>query len=717
MNITILKTYALVHPYLKLVQEAGDENKRELGFLARSAYEQQADHGRLWVAVNSETSKYIGHLLFGGRYPNLKIFQMFVHQSHRNAGIAASLVNELEKYGEANSYISISARVADDLPANAFWEKIGLTTVKKVAGGCTTKRIINVRSKELNTPSLLKLMRGDVFRRHDAMSYNDKPTFSNPVYVLDVNIVLDVVRKRLHRREASAIMRASFNNKIRLCITKEFIIELERSSKDLSSDPLLELAKELPVLSGSTPVNGELLRDLRPAIFPLRSLSGTKATQDNSDLTHLAHAIVNGADGFITRETAILRASSYLSSTYGLDVLSPVDLFYEQESKIIRAAVESTKCMLHIHEPDPGDIPDIIAFLQNNSLNPTDLKRLVSFEVSGAEVQRICIKNGLKIIGFALWDAPSSVSQACNLWFYVDETDPAAERAIDHVLESVFRSGIPQLIRRITLHTGAGNEFVRATAIQRGFRAVDDRKDVLNKICRSGIITDKNWSKFSDNFYKTSGLKLQAKFPEITDIHQVVIEITDTKTNSQWKVSTFDFETLVSPGILLYPGREGILVPIRPSYAADLDIINPLQMSLLPKKEASLYIEKAYFRKNSGHRNYKSGMIVVFYVSKTSSDSKSAVGCGRVTFSGALTVDEIIGKLSRQGVLSREKLTSLSGKSGIIHAYTYDNFNALPKRVERSELLKLGAIGGANLVTAEKLSFEKLSQILQVAFE
>jgi GNAT superfamily N-acetyltransferase/predicted nucleic acid-binding protein len=719
MNISLLKMFSEVTPYVDTVQTIADKNKRELGFLAKTAYEQQANQGRLWIAVSSDTGDYIGHLMFGGRFPNLKVFQMFVLPIYRGKGVAAEVIDELAKYGERFNFLSISARVAEDLPANAFWEKCGFVTVKKVAGGKTTKRIINIKSRELNTPSLLKLMRGDIFRGHESVCYVERPTITNPVYVLDVNVVLDLVRSRSHRKEASCIMRAAFNNKIRISVTAEFLKELERSSKDLNNDPLLEFAKELPVLSNPLAApDSNLMKDLRKVVFPERDTSGKKANQDHSDLLHLAYAILNGADGFITRESAILRAKEYVSTKYGLEILSPVDLFdsTEREEQILPTCVVSNETSLHIFEPGATDISEISDILANELSGKNDLNKLISFGVSGAPVRRLCIRNGPRLIGFAAWDSPSNVTADCSFFFFIDENDPGAERTIDHIFETVFRAGTPQHFRRITLRTGLANEFIKATAMLRGFRALDSRNDTLVKLSWSGIVTTENWKDFGYDFFKLSGLKLPPIIPDIKNDNEESIELNDPKNQKNWKVSVFQFETLISPGMVLYPGREGLLVPIRPQYAAELEVINPLQLSLLPKKEASLYLEKAYFRKNQGANNYKKGKPVVFYISRTSPDSKSAVGCGRITYSSAVTLDEAVSKLSRQGVLDRAELSAIADKNGLVHAFTYDNFNSFINRVSRKRLKELGAIGGANLVTAEKLEFDKLKSLLTAAF-
>jgi len=258
---------------------------------------------------------------------------------------------------------------------------------------------------------------------------------------------------------------------------------------------------------------------------------------------------------------------------------------------------------------------------------------------------------------------------------------------------------------------------VKSTAIQRGFRALDSSNGSLVKLSWSGVVTSDTWKDFRSEFFKLSGLKLPSSIPEVENVNMECLELTDPKSQKKWKVSVFEFETLISPGLLLYNGREGLLVPILPHYAADLEIINPQQLSLLPKKEATLYLEKAYFRKNRGIKNYKKGMPIVFYISRTSPDSKSAVGCGRITYSNSVTVDEATSKLSRQGVLNRLVLSTFADRNGLIHAFTYDNFNSFSSRIARGKLKEFGVIGGANLVTAEKVEFDKLKSLLTTGFQ
>ena len=95
-------------------------------FLPASAYTEAAMKGHLWIAIDCSTKKLRGYLFFGGTFPHLKIFQVYVCPEFRSAGLAGKLIGTLKKYGEENSWLTIRARVASELEANKFWQKGGI---------------------------------------------------------------------------------------------------------------------------------------------------------------------------------------------------------------------------------------------------------------------------------------------------------------------------------------------------------------------------------------------------------------------------------------------------------------------------------------------------------------------------------------------------------------------------------------------------------------
>ena len=87
--ILVIKKPKLVFPYLVRVQKSADKHKDKLGFWSKSAYEELCLQGKLWIATDKD--KYAVHLLFGGTFPQLRVFQIFVLTEYRGQGIAKRL--------------------------------------------------------------------------------------------------------------------------------------------------------------------------------------------------------------------------------------------------------------------------------------------------------------------------------------------------------------------------------------------------------------------------------------------------------------------------------------------------------------------------------------------------------------------------------------------------------------------------------------------------
>ncbi len=222
----VAKKFINVEEYITLVQTYADKNKDALGFLPASAYKEQAYKNRLWVAVCTQTNNPLGHLLFGGRFPNLKVIQILAYPDSQYMGVAKKLIQELVTYGEKNNYLSISARVAADLGANKFWEKMEFGIVKQEKGGKTRDRNINVRLRELDSMSLFKGLYSHAkleSKEKSLLTYIERPISTNPTYAIDLNVFFDVAKRRSEFDEANEVIRAGFNNKIKLCVTNEFV--------------------------------------------------------------------------------------------------------------------------------------------------------------------------------------------------------------------------------------------------------------------------------------------------------------------------------------------------------------------------------------------------------------------------------------------------------------------------------------------------------------
>ena len=91
------------------------------------------------------------------------------------------------------------------------------------------------------------------------------------------------------------------------------------------------------------------------------------------------------------------------------------------------------------------------------------------------------------------------------------------------------------------------------------------------------------------------------------------------------------------------------------------------------------------------------------------------VGAARVTFSKTISAEDALVSLSRQGVLEEEELKSRANNSGELCAFVFDNYCELANPVSVSQLKSNELIGGANLVTAQKITKEQFEKAISLS--
>lgn len=722
----VLKIYNDVEPYLEEVQTCADAHRKEFGFLPKVAYQDQALQGKLWVAVDGKGALN-GYLMFGGTKPSLKVLQMFIHSDHRGKGIASYLIKELETYGEKHCFLSIKARVAADLKANHFWEKNEFFLAKQVSGGKTTKRIINIRIKELKTPSLFDGSEVRIDQRLtkiQSTDFGNHPILSSPTYAVDLNVFFDLLKKRRYVTDASNVFNAGWNNVVKLCVTPEFISELERTSNDRQADPLLLFVKDLPQLSRVNEADlNTLCLELQDAVFSQRSKGRKAAINDKSDLRHLSYAIFHKLSGFITREKAILNARERLLEKYGLDIVSPSDFSRSD-------ANHSGEDTYSIEEDTEVETLDICTRSSLPSATvDTFLRRLQVGAISSKEVwHKGVVKNSQchisahynnELVAIGSWVPPICVATNSDAFLFVDEECGAAVRVIDHFLEMLLR-GIPVGgTHRISLIIGKAQIETLNTARKRGFSLSSDScTSSVNKLVKyavGGVLDQRRWGDF---VRKMNSLAPGLIFPQTLPSNDIFCNTGLQLLKDRHPVKLFEFENLFSPCITIPKGREAIIVPIKQSYADQLvgRTNNQLQLNLLPEKPALICMERAYFRKAFGIGKFKKGMVAIFYVSASGGGGKELLGWARITSSQLMHIDDVKIRLSRLGVLSDDELSECANKDGLLHAFTFDNFSRFPKQVQYDELKARGFIDGANLVTAQLLPGKKLVALCDLIY-
>lgn len=721
MSHTIIDAPPKVTEYVDQIRQHADENRDALGFLPVTAYGEAALKGRLWVAVASDapaSTAFCGYLLFGDRFPRLRVFQVYVRSGFRKSGIARSLIEKLKAYGEGHDYLTISARVASELAANSFWKSLGFRVAGQSLGG-KKGRTINRYALPLDVPSLFGQQPSASDTAH---LIHVRPVLDTPRYAIDLNVLFDALRDR-DNGAAIRILSLGFDSDLRLAVTSEFARELERHSADSTNDTVLALARALPTLPEVTPhVLSPLLVDLHRILSSTGPPKvGRRAPNDASDLVHLASCIHHRVYGFLTRDGRILQKSEELHKQYKLRVLSPTDLLEPLDDashryQPVAAAIGQQE--IAIHAFNESRRADADHFLRDLGVPRDDISACLAPGRPGFPATRSVVQAGGRVLGIGSWHDKVGAPRECHAHLYVDDESPYVDRAVDHFLEHSITRGDYGHLSRVDLTIDPGQVRIRDVAIKRGFCSPDfgsrAASEALSKVSMNGMVTEQNWPLFRGDFEQATGYELPIAMPRYQDMIEGGIALDSKGLDRPITLTLFDFETLISPGALVSPDRHATLVPVQPRYARELLSLRESQGNFLVDREVVLRLERAYFLRAGRHQLLSRGTIVVFYVSHHRSE---AVAVARVTSSGNLTKSQAVLNLSRQGVLTEEEIQRKANRRGEVGTFTFDNLIVFRSGMPHRELKRLDCIGGANLVTAQRLEHDKLRLIVDRVFD
>jgi GNAT superfamily N-acetyltransferase/predicted nucleic acid-binding protein len=693
-----------------------DKERAALGFMPSSAYSEAAEQGKLWIAVKKDGDKeqYAGHLFFGGAFPRLRIFQMFVKRDHQRKGVASLLLARLVKESEKANYLTISARVASDLGANSFWQQQGFEVVTSRPGGKTTQRTILVREKLLNSPRLFDLLDPSAPPTDHDLRLADRLSARAQIYAFDINVLLDIVKDRPRAEAVARIFSAAMANHIRLFVAPEFIAELERAKRQ-GSDPVLDLASTLPQFPPTSAQGIEsLLEELGSIIFTDRSKESRLRNRDHSDVLHLATAIQNKAAGFITSEKAILRRHSVLLDKYEMDVVGVAEFaewlaphaWAEHEHQTLEIG---TGRELKATELRQNAKADVEKFLKLFNIDNADINEALSLGTTASPRRRYVIYSGHEIVGFASWPAPQKILTALDTFIFLNEESPHAESALDYTFSALLidcgHCG-PNIVRIFSRESKLTERVAESLGFRRSITS-GNQHGLLQKVCLGRVVRESNWQDVREDLSKRVQLTLQERPPNYVD-STTNISLT-SPTDVRLSIPVVELEELLGPALFLLPGRTGAIVPIRKEYAEALLGTSP-QLQLLPKREASLLFRRTYYSGKNTLTTMKAGTLLCFYESKRDKGSGSIVACARSIETSVGSPSESALSIRRGGVLEP---TSFKNDKQDVKAITrFDTVMKFSKPVPLARLRKLSCDDGSSFVTAKRITHEQLCKIL-----
>ncbi|NCP24632.1 MAG: GNAT family N-acetyltransferase [Erythrobacter sp.] len=712
MPVRILFNREELEPHIESIRKAADSERSSFGFLPPNAYREFVQQGRAVAAISSTTGELAGYCLYGGVFPQAKIFQTYVAPDFRGQAIGERLLTSVLERLEQRGFLSAVASVAADLSAaNRFYEKMGFDVVATKEGGKTTKRLIRVRAKELSSPSLLDLVDQPASQAR-APAMRGPRTTPVPRYVLDLNVIFDVTKKRPRSEVAQGVVAAALENDVKLAITAEITAELEKHSREDEPDPILNLCRAIPTLRlPNQKTLSRLREELLPIVFPEKARQTTLKANDEADLRHLATAIEENVVGFITSDEAILRAADKLNARYNLIILSPSTFGQGFEAEFgarPRPFIHTASSTLEPTSFEERDREATEQLLRDYHLSDIRIRGILAAGTATAPRRRELVRSADGLVCFASWDSPRPSVVERALHIYADETHPDAVLAIKHLLRIACQDidACPVAIFRIKPHLM--QHLIRKVAVAYHFYADETdapRNPTLRKVSLGRAVQCENWPHAASTIEEATGVKLTGE-PSAT--HADAIQLTDVSGSKRY-ASLKEIEELFSPTIICARDRPGVILPIRTGYAEEL-FHGGQQPYLLDHAQAALKNTKAYIGGNYG--SVPEGGLAFFYESAPRGGRKAITAVARILARYALPPDQAAAISQDRGVFPVTEIENARGRV-LKTVIDIDTVMLFRNPIGKDRLCEIGCWDGANLVTAKVIDPASVSKLME----
>lgn len=708
----ISSTQDTIH-FINDVQKAADEHRNSLGFFPKSVYEEFSRRGYLYVLVETTPNGYVyaGHLLFDCTFPRAKIVQMFTLQKYRRKGLATKLIFHLREFLTRNSFISIYARVAEDLiEANAYWDRQRFYIQRIEEGGATRKRKILVRCHELESPQLFP---SSGISANNPLGLATSTSSEIPLYLLDLNVLFDLSPRRSRHEEAASLFQAERMNYCRLAISTEIQQELQRTAYQGKTDPMQSFINIFPTFPLFCDSDSEaLLGDLASIIFPERNNKDQLSENDKSDLRHVATVIQRNLAGLITNDRAILEASETIMHKFGVEVISPSAFILDEHPPSginhFETLNNSTLSLREISNAEELNIHELL--LKLKLPGSVISSGWLPSKSNGKGAASFGVWDESKLVGYLSW-SPRDSSGCVVAHIAVDETKShslsASRILLIYLLEKLSPNGPIQVRLELPPH----QSYIREIASGFGFSITPDQNG-LSKVILGGVLTCNTWNTYQEKLAKKSKIKLPLTIPTYRSIDQQ-IQI-KTPDGNQTHITLDSLETLLSPALFCLPGRPAVITPVQRSFSEAL-LGHSRQQSLLPMSTASLFQDRHYLSSSRTIQYFKSGTLILFYESSKKKGRSEVVAIARVR-QAFLKPSNTFGDSDLvHSVLTAENLSAI-GKSKMKTVTVFDNIYPIPHPVPLSTLQRIGCGGPNDLISTHPISDTQLQEILREAF-
>ncbi|WOH59918.1 hypothetical protein [Bradyrhizobium sp. BWC-3-1] len=524
------------------------------------------------------------------------------------------------------------------------------------------------------------------------------------MYLIDLNVLFDLVQERARSATANCLFGAALAHLVRLAVAPEFIIELERTSKDPGNDTPLKLARQLPKLPAFRKEDVDPLADaIHKTVFVDTNHAQAGTRQALSDARHLAEAALIRASGYITSDNALLNARDDLLKLIGVDVAGLdefVELLPAEEPNRERGQLKGTKC-----ETKAATSSEARAYLASQNVG----EGLVAEYLPSAAAFQRASTHGIfedgKLVAVGIYRAPASIDAPARMLVHVRPDHVSSETFAEHLLDEAIRDSCHSGPVTIELRAIPGQSTVNRAAKLRGFLPAA-HSDILIKVALGRPLTPSTWTAIARQTRRRTGLALPEAVPPASAV-QSGLSVRGAN-GSDITVQFAALEAALAPTLIVWPGRDGVIVPIAKSFADDL-LGTADQLYMFGRPNAAFVGLRTYFNSPRTAPLMRPGVPILFYESKRSGGRAAIVAAGRIVDATILRKERVSDELLQRAVV--EDLEPLTASSDVL-ATSFDSLIRFPNPVTLDTLRRLGADGSSNLQTTTPLPNVQLAAIL-----
>ena len=693
--------------HLDEIIELANSERSGLGFLTKEAMKDGIERGKMLALLHESNNQHrlAGYLLYGGVFPNAKVQQIATAVPYRGQGVATKLMGELVSYLEDRRFLTIRADVAADLDiARRFYERNGFDPTTERPGGSSRRRTIIIYGRELDTDNLFTRVESEGLQID--LGIRGRSVGVAPFFALDLNIYFDLVRERSHSHLARRLFGAALAHQIRLAIADEFVNELRRTSDSREDDPILRLAERLPRMPRANSVEQKQIRDqVYDLVFVQgNSTSRTRKRQAVSDANHLAHAILARASGFVTRDNAIIRSGDKLFRQFEIEILSIEDL-----EAFLPSDAASYVAPAQVGFGFRCDVPTVQTcrdYLTKQSVDQNLVNKYFHGDGLSINSTRLAITRNGDVLGCSVLVKPQVSGETCNLLIHACQREVNVDLYVDHLFDRMLRHASEVGAATVELELPIGQKFLVPTAKARGF-IKQPNSSSLAKLVMGRPVTSTTWEADVRELRIRTGIELPRKMPVGGDAEKFTVKFSRNEENL---VSLRGLESLLTPAMFVRPDVQGVIVPITKEYSSMLLGADPqIPLGIYEEMDASFLSRRSYANTPRAEKIMRPELPILFYESSSSGGVGGIVAVARIVYAQKWNKSDVPDELTRRLVVN--KLDDLYAGNEVLLT-SFENLFVLRKPVSFDLLNDIGAVDGANFVTAKQVSGRTVTMIL-----